>query len=203
MKLRHLVVASTLIITGETSFGAIGIAQSTGQFTVNSSTSYLSPVAGSTGNPNLNGYDFGTFNPTAGDSLVLANWYLENYAYNSGGTGTFDDNWITGSSSATLVLSIDSVVNNQQLTYLSQSGNNHFWNNTPDTVNLLDGLGNGVHTLTVSISYTFNQWDGSQAIVNTTTNNSPASATFTVVPEPASAMLGLIGSILLLRRRRF
>ncbi len=201
MKLRNLIAASTMI-AGGTSFGAIGIAESTGQFTVNSSTVYLSPIPGPTSNPDLNGYNFGTFDPTAGDSLVLANWYLENYAYDSGGTGPFDNNWITSANTATLVLTIDSIANNQSLTYVSQTGNNHFWNNSPDTVNLLTGLDAGVHTLSVSISYSFNQWDGSQVIVNTVDNTSPATATFTVVPEPASALLGLLGSLLLLRRRK-
>ncbi len=201
MKLKNLIAASVLITTGS-SFGAIGIAESTGQFTVNASTVYLSPVPGGTGNSNLDSHDFGTFNPTAGDSLLLANWYLNNYAYDSGGTGTFDNNWINNGNSATLVLSVDGVFNNQTLVYLSQDSNNHLWDNAANAVNLLSGLSNGVHTLDVSITYTFNQWDGSQAIVNTASDTSAATATFTVVPEPASAALGLLSSALLLRRRR-
>jgi MYXO-CTERM domain-containing protein len=201
MKLKF-VIAMVASMTVATSFGAIGVVESTGQFTVNSSTIFRSPIPGSTSNLGLNGYDFGTFDPSVGDSLTLTNWYLENYAYNSGGTGTFDNNWVTNGNSATLILSIDSVSNNQPLAYLSSSGNNHFWSNSPDSVNLLTGLSNGSHTLSVSISYTFNQWDGSQTIVNTSTVNGPATATFTVVPEPASAALGLLGALLILRRRR-
>lgn len=182
---------------------AIGVVESTGQFLVNSSTVYLSPVPGSTGNANLNGHNFGTFNPGAGDTLVLSNWYFENYAYNSGGTGTFDNNWIDGgTNTATLVLGINSNNNNQVLTHGSQSGNNHFWNNSPDTVNLLSGLSNGSYTVTVSVSYTFNQWTGSQTLVNPSNGNGLSVASFTVVPEPSSALLGLFGSLLLLRRRR-
>lgn len=202
MKLRVIVPALGLL-SAVSSFGAIGVVESTGQFTVNASTVYLSPIPGSTSNANLNGYNLGNFNPAVGDSLLLSNWYLENYAYNSGGTGTFDNNWIDGgSNSATLILSINSVSNNQTLSHASQSGNNHFWNNTPDSVDLLSGLSPGSYSLSVSVTYTFNQWDGSQTIVNTSTNNGPATATFTVVPEPTSGALGLIGAALLLRRRR-
>lgn len=202
MKLINAVSAAMCMTVG-ISFGAIGVVESTGQFTVNASTIFLSPIPGSSSNTDLNSYNFGTFNPSSGDTLTLANWYLENYAFNSGGTGTFDNNWIDGgSNSATLVLSVAGVSNDQALTHSSQSGNNHFWNNSPDEVNLLSGLTNGTYTLSVSVSYTFNQWTGDQTIVNTSTGNGPASATFTVVPEPSSAALGLLGAGLLLRRRR-
>lgn len=202
MKLKGLILAVAAIATGVSS-GAIGVVESTGQFTVNSSTIYLSPIPGSTSNADLDEYDFGTFDPGAGDTLVLQNWFFENYAWNSGGTGQFDDNWIDGgSNTATLVLGINSVSNNQPLTHGSQSGSNHFWNNSPETVNLLAGLPNGTYTLSVSVSYTYNQWDGSQTIVHTSENNGPATATFTVIPEPTAALLGSLGAFALLRRRR-
>jgi MYXO-CTERM domain-containing protein len=201
MKLRYLIVPFSAF-TSVSSFGAIGVVESTGLFTVNSNDVYLSPIPGSTSNTNLNNYDFGDFNPATGDTLVLKNWFLENYAYNSGGTGTFDNNWINSGNSATLILTINGIFNNQSLSYDSSSGNNHFWNNSPDTVNLLTGLSNGDYTLSVSIEYTFNQYDGSQTNVHTSSNNGPATASFTVVPEPASAALGLLGATLLLRRRR-
>ena len=203
MKSRFL-VSSFGLLSALPSFGAIGVVESTGQFTINSTTVYLSPIPGSTSNTNLDGYNLGTFNPTAGDTLTLSNWYLENYAWNSGGTGTFDNNWIDGgTNTATLILSINSITNNQALSHASASGNNHFWNNSPDSVNLLSGLSNGTYTLSVSVNYTFNQWNGSQTIVNTSANNGPASATFTVIPEPSAALLGGLGVMALLRRRRF
>lgn len=188
-------ILAAIVSTG-LSFGATGVVESTGQFQINSSTSYLSSI-GALGNSRLDGYNLGTFNPSQGDSLVISNWYFENYAYN-GGIG---NNWINGSNTATLNLSINSVSNNQTLTYASQSGNNHFWNNSPDSVNLLSGLSNGVYTLVTSVTYTFNEWTGTTNVL-TSSNNGVATSTFTVVPEPASALLGAISTLFLLRRRR-
>lgn len=178
------------------SFGATGVVESTGEFQINSSTSYFSSI-GALSNTRLDGYNFGTFDISAGDSLWLSNWYFENYAYN-GGLG---NNWITSSNTATLNLTINSVSNNQTLTYSSLSGNNHFWNNSPDSINLLSGLSNGVYTMVTSVTYTFNEWTGTTNVL-TSSNNGVATSTFTVVPEPTSALLGAFSTLFLLRRRR-
>ena len=178
------------------SFGATGVVESTGEFQINSSTSYLSSI-GALSNTRLDGYNFGTFDISAGNSLWLSNWFFENYAYN-GGLG---DNWLDGNNTATLNLSINSVSNNQTLTQVSVSGNNRTWNNSPDSINLLSGLSNGVYTMVTSVTYTFNEWTGTTNVL-TSSNNGVATSTFTVVPEPASTLLGSIGAIFLLRRRR-
>ena len=184
---------------GTKAMAATGVVESTGQFLVNSTAVYLSPVPGSTSNANLNGHDFGSFDPVT-DTFELTNWFLENYAYNA---GPGSDHWITGSNTATLLLSIGLNQNDQALGYASGSGSNHFWNNvTNGPVNLLDGLGNGTYTLEVSVTYTHNNWDGSSASELTSTGNSVATATFTVIPEPTAALLGSLGLLALLRRRR-
>ena len=144
-------ILAAIISTG-LSFGATGVVESTGQFQINSSTSYLSSI-GALGNTRLDGYNFGTFDISAGNSLSLSNWFFENFAYN-GGVG---NNWLDGSSTATLNLSISSVTNNQTLTQIGVSGNNRTWNNSPDSINLLSGLSNGVYTLVTSVTYTFNE----------------------------------------------
>ena len=188
-------ILAAIISTG-LSYGATGVVESTGQFQINSSTSYLSSV-GALGNTRLDGYNFGTFDISAGNSLWLSNWFFENYAYN-GGLG---NNWLDGSSTATLNLSISSVTNNQTLTQVGVSGNNRTWNNSPDSINLLSGLSNGVYTLVTSVTYTFNEWTGTTNVL-TSSNNGVATSTFTVVPEPTSALLGAISTLFLLRRRR-
>ncbi len=199
MKKTASALAAIIIGTG-VSHGAIGVVESTGQFLINGVTTYISPIPkGGSTNPALNGYNLGTFSPSVGDTLVLSNWYFENYAYNA---GSGSDNWLDGSSTATLNLSVNSVTNNQTLTQVATAGNNRTWNNTPDSVNLLAGLSNGVYTFNTSVSYTYNNWNGSNTSVLTSNNNGPATATFTVVPEPASSTLGLVGAVLLLRRRR-
>jgi hypothetical protein len=199
MKKTASALAAIIIGTG-VSHGAIGVVESTGEFQIKGVTTYISPIPkGASANPALDGYNLGTFNPGVGDTLVLSNWYFENYAYDA---GSGSNNWLSGESTATLNLSINSVINNQTLTQVGVFGNNRTWNNNPDSVNLLAGLSNGVYTFATSVSYTYNDWNGSSASVFTSNNNGPATATFTVVPEPASSTLGLVGAVLLLRRRR-
>lgn len=199
MKPSSLLIAAFSALALSQGHAPTGVVESTGQFLVNSSTVYLSPVPGSTGNANLNGHNFGSFDPST-DTLQLTNWFFENYAFNA---GPGSDNWINNTNSATLLLSIGLNSDDQVFSYGSQSGNNHFWNNTGNgPLNLLDGLAPGTYTLNVSVSYTYNNWDGASTSVLTSNNNSAATATFTVVPEPALAMLGSLGFLIILLRRK-
>ena len=202
MKTTILLPAAALA-TANLATAAIGIVEATGQFSVNGSTTYISSI-GAPSNARLDGYDFGTFNPTVGDTLTLANWYFENYAWNGGDTppgGGTNNNWLDDANTATLNLVIAGNDHTQTLTQSGVSGNNRFWNNSPDTVDILAGLPNGTYTITASVSYTFNEWTGVKNVL-TSSNNGPSTASFTVIPEPASAALGLLGATLLLRRRR-
>ncbi|MFZ9940517.1 MAG: PEP-CTERM sorting domain-containing protein [Luteolibacter sp.] len=196
--MKKTAIALVAILGSGISHGATGVVESTGEFQINSSTIYLSSI-GVPGNARLDGYNLGTFDTSLGQTLVLSNWFFENYAYNA---GSGSDNWLDGSNTATLNLSISSVSNNQTLTQATVSGNNRTWNNSPDSVNLLSGLANGVYTLVTSVTYTYNDWNGSSTSVLTSSNNGVATATFTVVPEPATSLLGALGTLLLFRRRK-
>lgn len=70
------------------------------------------------------------------------------------------------------------------------------------TSNILSGLTPGDYTLSVWSTITTNGTDAATTIFN---NRSGANynATFTVVPEPSAALLGGLGMMALLRRRRF
>ncbi len=73
------------------------------------------------------------------------------------------------------------------------------WAVTSGTTNLLSGLMPGSYTLEI---YTESYTNGNNTAGNIFGFNSNPTATFTVVPEPSSAVLGLLGGALLLRRRR-
>ncbi|MFM7807274.1 MAG: hypothetical protein ACKPEA_05005, partial [Planctomycetota bacterium] len=86
----------------------VGVVGATGAFQLggSSSTSYVSAI-GAGSNPRLNGYDFGFVNTLTGATLALQNWYLENYAYNGGGTppgAATNNNWLDGSNAAALLM---------------------------------------------------------------------------------------------------
>lgn len=188
----------------------VGVVEATGAFQLGgaSSTSYVSAI-GAGQNPRLNGYDFGTVNSLTGQTLLLQNWYFENYAYNGGSTPTgavTNNNWLDGSNVAALLMSIYSganLVSNQklQLVQTGSSGNNRFWQLTgaAQGTNLAAGLANGTYTVQFSNVFDANQWTGSVSQFNTYTATSTAS--FTVIPAPgAVALVGLAGLIATRRR---
>lgn len=214
MTLRRLLVAVVVIVSMAVVSPAradVGVVETTGAFLVNGgSTSYISTIG--TGNPRWAGYNFGTFDVSAGQTLALTNFYFENYAYNGGAIppgGSFNNNWLSNDSTATFRLFRDEVQIYQ--TFMRQSnvnGNNRNWDLAAlgVNVNVLDGLAPGSHTLSYVIDWNYNQYTGSSAILGTTQSTSGGVATVAVVPEPSSLALLAAGSAaavgLMMRRTR-
>lgn len=207
-------IASSFVVLASLSAAAdadVGVVEATGQFRLagGSSSTYVSAI-GAGSNPRLNGYDFGSVNTLTGQSLLLQNWYFENYAYNGGGTppgGTTNDNWLDANNIASLVVTVmqgsTQLSSNTYGLYQSGvSGNNRFWElSVPSrNTNLAGGLSNGSYSVTFTTTYNFNQFNGSTSQVNGTTTTS--TGTFSVVPGPgAAALLGLAGLITSRRRK--
>jgi hypothetical protein len=183
----------------------VGVVEATGAFQLAgaSSTSYVSAI-GASSNPRINGYDFGSVNMLTGQTLLLQNWYFENYAYNGGSTpagAATNNNWLDSNNVASLVVTIKSggttvSSNTYSLYQTGNSGNNRFWQLSvgSQNTNLAAGLANGTYTVQFSNVYDANQWTGSVSQFNTYTATSTAS--FTVIPAPgAVALVGLAGII--------
>jgi len=205
--------ASALFALGAASFASadIGVVEATGAFQLAgaSSTSYVSAI-GAAGNPRLDGYDFGSVNALTGQSLLLQNWYFENYAYDGGGTPSgalTSNNWLDGNNVAALVVTIKSgasVVSstNYSLAQTGNSGNNRFWQLAvaSQNANLAAGLANGSYSVEFTSTFNANQWTGSFSQFNATTATS--TGMFTVIPAPgAIALLGVAGLVGVRRRR--
>jgi MYXO-CTERM domain-containing protein len=204
-------ILSLPLLLASAAIADVGVVEATGQFQLagGSSSTYVSAI-GAGSNPRLNGYDFGSVNALTGQSLLLQNWYFENYAYNGGGTppgGTTNNNWLDANNIASLVVTVmqgstQLSSNTYSLYQASVSGNNRFWQlSVParDT-NLAGGLSNGSYSVTFTTTYNFNQFNGSTSQVNGTTTTS--TGTFSVVPGPgAAALLGLAGLITSRRRK--
>ena len=210
----NLKIASSLVVLASLTAAAnadVGVVEATGQFQLagGSSSTYVSAI-GAGSNPRLNGYDFGSVNTLTGQSLLLQNWYFENYAYNGGGTppgGTTNNNWLDANNIASLVVTVmqgstQLSSNTYGLNQSGVSGNNRFWQlSVParDT-NLAAGLSNGSYSVSFTTTYNFNQYNGSTSQVNGTTTTS--TGTFTVVPAPgALALLGVAGIVGARKRR--
>ena len=189
----------------------VGVNEATGQFQLpgGSSATYVSAI-GAGSNPRLNGYDFGSVNALTGQTLLLQNWYFENYAYNGGGTppgGTTNNNWLDGANVASLVVTVlqgssQLSSNTYGLYQADVQSNNRFWQLSVPArnTNLAVGLSNGSYSVSFTTTYNFNQNNGSTSQVNGTTTTS--TGTFTVVPAPgALALLGLAGLVGARKRR--
>jgi uncharacterized protein (TIGR03382 family) len=200
---------SLAVLLASAALADVGVVEATGAFQLGgaSSTSYVSAI-GASQNPRLNGYDFGSVNALTGQTLLLQNWYFENYAYNGGSTpfgAATNNNWLDASSVAGLQVTIKSgstTLSTQRyaLAQTGVSGNNRFWQMSGSAVNLASGLTNGNYSVEFVSIFEANQWTGSVSQFNTFTPTS--TATFTVIPAPgAAALVGLAGLVGTRRRR--
>ena len=210
MKTGLMLAAAAAITTA--SSADIGVVEATGRYQLigASITSYVSAI-GASQNPRLNGYDFGSVNTLSGQSLVLQNWFFENYAYNGGNVpsgGSYNNNWLDGANTASLLVTVMSgstVVssNSYSLAQYQVSGNNRLWQLVAGSqnTNLSGGLANGSYSVSFATQFTYNQWTGSSVLVGST-STATSTASFTVIPAPgAIALLGVAGLVGARRRR--
>ena len=177
-----------------------GVVEATGAFQLpgGSTTTYVSEV-GASSNPRIQGYNFGSVNTLTGQTLLLQNFYFENYAYND---GSGNNNWVDGSSTATLNVLIQQgstqiSSTNYALKQTATNGNNRNWDMATGTnTNFAAGLASGTYSISFDVGYSYNIWTGSQSVGYAYTGES--TGTFTILPVPgpgAFALLGLAGFI--------
>lgn len=156
-------------------------------------------LASDNANPALG--SFGTIGLGMSRSLVLNGF--EMYTWNDGGHS--ENNAMLfyrvtkpgdtpGSFSSTAAGSPTSIDGNDKLRQKTDSG-----------VNLTTGLSNGDWMIDFHVenSASFTGGGGGTFTMGNWNSSSGPSATFSIIPEPAGAALGLIGNLLLLRRSRF
>lgn len=143
----------------------------------------------------FNGANLGTFN--VDDTLFLSG---EQKSFKNSGTDVTSHTlfWSVsgtgGSGSGSLAYSFEADLGGgDQRWGAANSGN--------ITSNILSGLSAGDYTLSVWSRITTNGTDAATEIFNNQ-GGSNYNATFTVVPEPSAALLGGLGMLFLLRRRR-
>ena len=202
----YLLACAGVITTGANA--GYGVVEATGAFQLpgGSTTTYVSEVGG--GNPRIQGYDFGSVNTLTGQTLLLQNFYFENYAYNGYYGGGAGNNWLDGSSTASLNVLIQQGATqisstNYALKQTATNGNNRTWDMaTGADTNLAAGLANGAYTATFNVTYTYFQWNGVNGQSTETSSTGASTGNFSVlVPAPgAFALLGIAG--LVSRRRR-
>ncbi len=192
MKLRNL-IGSLALLTSGVSFGASGTYQSFGIIKINASTAVYYDMEGSTGNPDFQATSFGSFDSSVGNTLTLVGGELNTFknGLSDVTSAKFDYRiFKTGDTPGSF--------SEFNMDFRSDlGGGNQKWDDTVTNVDILAGLTNGDYTLEV---YAYANTSDGVAYSNNGGNNFKAN--FTVVPEPSSAALGLVGVALLLRRRR-
>ena len=178
-------------------------------------------------NPRLSlaGLGATSFDPGAGNSLLLDRVFLKTNHWNGGATpdgGGSNDNWIPTSHQVGLNYSITPTGGADSWQYIQAantvSGNVQEWNISSLNRNLLSGLSAGTYSFKYYFDVTYNSWTGSATVLGHTydavgvqagAGNGPnlanaSSTTFTVVPEPSTGMLmGLgVAGLLVVRRIR-
>lgn len=208
MKIQSLIVLAGIIGAGA-SFGATGIF---GAYLTVAGTKYKSSSTYAGGEPTFNGANLGTL--TVGSSSILSQ--AETLTFQNSGHSTF------GFALAYRVRPNASPQSTNPSDYIFRSmgdgvgfggGGDEKGEFTSETINFMSGITtNGIYA--VDIVHKVGAFEGGSNFERLANVNNPNpggtnwagtdafTANFTVVPEPASAMLGLIGSVLLLRRRR-
>lgn len=148
---------------------------------------------------------FGTIDLGASDSLVLNGFEMLTYEDGGDSVNTailfYRVTKVGDSPGSFSSTSMNSPTNSNPNGF---GGTDKFWQKTDAGLNLTTGLSNGDYKIDFYIqndaSYTGG--GGGTFVMNNWNSSSGPSATFSVIPEPASALLGLAGTALLLRRRR-
>jgi hypothetical protein len=212
MKLRNLIALCVLVSVGSSS-GASGIFGSyinvTSSNFGNTAIWYdaQAPGGGRASNPtDFNGFAFGSYDPGAGGNLNLSGG--EVLTYKNGGSDVTSTNlfyriYTAGSPSGSFNplatgFTADATFADAAGTSYTGAGDQKWSNSSSwNPVNLLTGLSSGNYELEIYMNAT--STDGEHFSNN---GGSNYKATFTVVPEPSAALLGGLGLLALLRRRR-
>lgn len=199
MKLRSIIAILGLLTAGA-SFGATGIFGSYVEIFTTTSTVYKGENFSS--KSNFQGANLGTFSLT--DTLSITQSQIDTYK-NSGGDVTGAEIqyrvYLTAGSPGGYVTQSYGWQANSPFTDIGgmniAGGGDQAWGNGTD-INLLD-LTSGDGNYTVEVFFKAFTNEGDRFSNN---GGSNFKATFTVVPEPSAALLGGLGVMALLRRRR-
>jgi len=239
-KILNLVIGLCTLGFANSGRAEVQIVETLMQFQVNGSFVYRQGDRADWGtfyNPRLSVSSFGgggagtatptilSFDPGAGDSLILDRIFVKSNHWNGGNTpdgGGTNDNWITAAPLFKYSITASGGTDSWQTVTTAFSlatGNVQDWNIAGLNRNLLSGLSSGTYTFKYYFDVEYNSWTGSAVVTGRTydasgvqggAGNSPnlanaSSTTFNVIPEPSSTLLmglGLAGLLVLRRARK-
>lgn len=204
MKLEKILPVIVILSTGNT-FGAAGIFDAF-LFTTTTGAAPLTfyDIGASTANADFQGSTLGIF--TVGSSTLQIGGQQKSFKNSGTDVTSHSIQWRVWSSTATGTFTAVSM----PFQFNIGGNGDQQWggdtqNSNPDPIeistNVLSGLTNGNYTLEVYSQITTNGTNAASTIANNNSNNN-FQASFSVVPEPSAALLGGLGALILLRRRR-
>lgn len=205
MKTKSTLAALTAVLITGFAHGATGIFGSHLEIFASTSTATTTTIYKGEGGtpPNFDGATLGTFNLT--DVLNISRSEISTWKNGSSDVTGGNLNYrvyLTGGSQGSFLSQSYGFKSNGGINFGGQTletpGDQLWGSNTSiNVMNLTNGNGN--YTLEVFFRSTTANNEGDRFSSNGGNN---FKASFTVVPEPTSSALGLIGAVLLLRRRR-
>jgi len=198
-------VAALLLTGASTSFGAAGIFDGFLFTSTNGGGLAFYDLGATTGNTDFQGAALGSFNP-ASATFTLGGQHktFKNNGTDVTGSSLFYRVWLTSGGASGSFTSVNMPFQLNLVTPGDQQWGGNVQNANPSLVqsgNVLSGLANGAYTLEAYSQITTNGVNEATTIANNNSNNNYR-ATFTVIPEPSAAILGAVGALILLRRRR-
>jgi hypothetical protein len=191
------------IITANAS-ADVGITYANGGFAFPSEPLFYLSASGSSIFSSLQGYSFGPINTSIGESLVLRNFYLGNFAV----TGDTSTNYIDASSTALLMIAVaqgGAIIHSQNYALQRTTVNSgyHNWDlGSATDINLTAGLGGGDYTVSMRVAYTYFTVTGATLPDVGLAQTTIVTSNFAVVPASGSfALLGAAAGLIGRRRR--
>jgi hypothetical protein len=177
-------LCSAILLSVSPAFGALGIYESYVVLNLNSGGNVFYDAGASTGNPDYQNANLGTFNPV-GNSIILNGGEVKTYKNGSSDIFGAYLAYRIWSGSASGSFTETSLPWNQDLT-----GGDQKWQATGAGINVLSGLGNGNYTLELYFRADGNDDDAYDNGGNPSYNYR---ASFTVVPEATNVAMAVFG----------
>ncbi len=173
---------------------------------INTGTNTYYDIGASTANAEFQGSNLGTFNPGGGSTMSLGGQgkSFKNNGSDVTGMELYYRVWQGAESGTFTPFNYAFQINNVGGTSGDQQWGSDVAGSNPTafyTSNVLSGLANGSYTLEVFSRINTNGVNTGNPVFNNV-GGANYEATFTVVPEPSRALLGLIGLVGILSRRR-
>ncbi len=207
---KKIALITILALSASWAFAGSGIFGSYIVLNINGAGNTFYDLSSATINPDFGGANLGTFNPGAGNTLVLGGGEVDTFKNGSDNVLSGIINYRIYSGAAPLFTPLNEPFRDQNPAFGTNPGDQRWGQGGANpflTTNLLAGLTPGTYTFEAFASSGVDTTGGVTENATNFANNAGANyiATFTIVPEPVTTFLvgpALLAGMFFIRRRR-